>query len=187
MLVFHRAYVRVAESCWKGNRNRMRGRDRFTHDNSRGFSILEMLIALMVLSLGLLGMASLQITGLRSLHMGKTRTQVTYLAYEMADRIRANPAGAQNGDYDGTAALATINCEGQANACVPSSMAQFDMSQWAQGLTLVPGGTGQIASTVPGEYTITVRWDEELTGATGLNCPPQSENDLSCYELGVSL
>ena len=80
MLVFHRAYVRVAENCWKGNRNRMRGRVRFTHDNSRGFSILEMLIALMVLSLGLLGMASLQITGLRSLHMGKTRTQVTYLA-----------------------------------------------------------------------------------------------------------
>ncbi len=147
-----------------------------------------MLIALIVLSLGLLGMASLQITGLRSLSMGKTRTQVTYLAYEMADRIRANPVGAQNGHYDGTAVITTIiNCEGQENACEPASMAQFDMSQWAQGLTQVPGGTGQIASNEPSRYIITVRWDEEMRGATGLNCPPQSENDLSCYELGVSL
>lgn len=169
-------------SCVRG-----RSRTLFAYANSRGFTIFEMLIALMVLSFGLLGTASLQITGLRSLHMGKSRTQVTYLAYEMADRMRANPVGTQNGDYDGTAVVTSTNCEGVANACGPASMAQYDLSQWAQGLTQVPGGTGQVASGGVGEYIITVRWDEELKGATGLNCPPQSETDLSCFELGVSL
>ncbi len=181
--------VRVAESNQDCPRTctPIHSRTVFTCGHNRGFTLFEMLIALMVLSIGLLGTASLQITGLRSLHMGKTRTQVTYLAYEMADLIRANPVGAQNGHYDGTAVTAIINCEGQANSCGPATMAQFDMSQWAQGLTQVPGGTGQIATGGASQYIITVRWDEELKGATGLNCPPQSENDLSCYELGVSL
>ena len=57
----------------------------------RGFSLVEVLVAVLVLSVGLLGLAGLQIAGLRSNESARTRTQVVIAAYDLADRLRAEP------------------------------------------------------------------------------------------------
>lgn len=65
-----------------------------------GFTLLEILVAILILSIGLLGLASLQASGLRSNHSGYLRSKATIFAYEMADRLRANRATAIAGNYN---------------------------------------------------------------------------------------
>ncbi len=64
-----------------------------------GFSLLEVLVALLILSVGLLGLAGLQVLGLRHTGNAYFRTQATLLANEMVERIHANPLGAVRGEY----------------------------------------------------------------------------------------
>ena len=67
--------------------------------SERGFTLVEVLIALVVFSVGLLGIAGLQITSLKANHGSATRTQAVYLAYDVIDRMRANPTAAIAGAY----------------------------------------------------------------------------------------
>ena len=64
----------------------------------RGFTLLEVMIALLIFSIGLLGLAGLQAGGLRSNNQAQLRTIAVIQAYDMADRIRANPRGVADGD-----------------------------------------------------------------------------------------
>ncbi|MCX7101946.1 MAG: type IV pilus modification protein PilV, partial [Methylobacter sp.] len=59
-----------------------------------GFTLIEVLIAMLVLAVGLLGLAGLQATSLKSNQSAYNRSQATQLAYDLADRMRANVAGA---------------------------------------------------------------------------------------------
>ena len=65
-------------------------------DHSRGFTLIEVLVTLLVLSIGLLGLASLQIQGLRGTHEALLHTQAGTLAVDMAERLRAEPFAAQD-------------------------------------------------------------------------------------------
>ena len=67
---------------------------------ARGFTMLEVLVAILVVTLGLLGLAGLQTVGLRNNTSSAQRTIATQLAYDMADRMRANAASVLVGDYD---------------------------------------------------------------------------------------
>jgi type IV pilus assembly protein PilV len=153
----------------------------------QGFTLLEVLIALLVLSIGLLGLAALQTTSLRSNQMASMRTTATQLAYDISDRMRANPAGVAAGEY----ALA--------GGTVPTgtSIAATDMAAWYQAVSALPGGRSSITqcdstSVYPLPvcdgltHIIMVQWDEMRTGATGTTCPPASETDLRCYRLVFS-
>ncbi|WP_290704195.1 type IV pilus modification protein PilV [Amphritea sp.] len=68
--------------------------------NERGSSLIEVLIAVVIISIGLLSVAALQTVALKSNHGSYNRSQATFLAYDLADRMRAAPASALNGDYD---------------------------------------------------------------------------------------
>jgi type IV pilus modification protein PilV len=74
----------------------------------QGFSLFEVLIALVVLSVGLLGLASLQTNTLKFNQGAYLRTQATNLAYDMADRMRANRAAAIANAYDGVDYATTL-------------------------------------------------------------------------------
>jgi len=74
--------------------------------NQRGLTLAEVLIAVVILSIGLLGIAGLQLTGLRGAQSANLRTQATVLANDIAERIRANPTGALNPVDGGGIALA---------------------------------------------------------------------------------
>ena len=131
----------------------------------RGFSLLEVLISLAVLSIGLLGLAALQTVGLRINHDSYQRTQATMLAYDIADRMRANSVGLAAGKYN--AVLITTNPTGPdciASTCTPAEVADYDIRTWHEILALkLSGGEGAISTTVSGVITtrtITIIWRE---------------------------
>ncbi len=115
-----------------------------------GFTLIEVLVAVLVLSIGLLGLAKLQTLGLHANHGADLRTRASLLAYDIADRMRSNRAAFvdANGNYvDPPADDLTDNiiCEWNGSAvtdCDPAEMARFDLKKWREALAAKPDGTG---------------------------------------------
>jgi type IV pilus assembly protein PilV len=147
--------------------------------HASGFTLIEVLVALLVLSIGLLGLASLQATSLRFNNDSSSQTLATYLANDMADRMRANVGQAAN--YPGRAAAANPTC--YAGGCSPDEMAGNDIYEWNDALSNLPAGQGTITAAGGGVYMIRVMWDEQRTGVTGTNCNPNDPNDLRCITI----
>ncbi len=128
------------------------------------FTLFEVLIAVVILSIGLLGLASLQAAGMRNNNSAYMRSQASVLAYDMADRIRAN----RPGDYIAPlpAGAEQVTCL-SSPGCTSANMAQNDIFEWqtAIGSTL-PLGTGTITLSA-NVYTISISWDDSFSGAAG--------------------
>ncbi len=142
-------------------------------NRQRGFSLFEVLIALMVLSIGLLGIATLQAESMRVGQDALLRTKAINLAADMADRIRANPGGSESYVADADVAEPAVACADTADgpapaSCLPAAMAVYDIWQWQQTIAAtaasgLPGGNGRIVrdgSVEPPLFTITINWDE---------------------------
>ncbi len=151
--------------------------------HAAGFSLLEVLIAVIILSIGLLGLAGLQTTGLRNNQDAYARTLATTLANDMADRIRSNMAGFTAGYYNNSAAY-TASCE--SSGCSPQEMAQHDTELWNAALGALPAGQGNVDTAVAANgadvVTITVMWDNNRSGATGTGCSGGT-GDLTCLSI----
>jgi type IV pilus assembly protein PilV len=104
-------------------------------NKASGFTLIEVLVAVVILAIGLLGLAGLQTATLRNNQSAYTRSQATQLAYDIADRIRANPLGNYNNQ-------AATNNDCVANTCTPTQMAGYDLAQWNSHLASLPSGTG---------------------------------------------
>ncbi len=118
--------------------------------NTEGFTLLEVLVAVLVFSFGLLGIAGMMTISVRNNHNGYLRSQANFLAENMVDRMRANPVALWNGVYDGTPTVGTASCA-LGSPCNYNALAQFDMEQWAQSLQVaLPSGTGNIACVANG-------------------------------------
>jgi type IV pilus assembly protein PilV len=124
---------------------------------ARGFTLVEAMVALLVLSIGLLGIAALYVETLQASRSALLRTQAVTLASDLADRIRSNrvPANAYacGNPCDATTAL--------------NAVAIADLTDWLANVgALLPGGTGQVAfvddgdPNTPDVYTIQVNWTE---------------------------
>jgi type IV pilus assembly protein PilV len=145
----------------------------------RGFSLLEVLVALVILSIGLLGIAAMQASALSSTHGSQLESMVAIQARSLADAMTANP------DYwaitsptftvSGTAASPTISSNAPAasgsclnTTCAPVNLAGYDVQQWAtQLLTQVPGATATIAcaGSAPVGCSINIVWTENSAAA----------------------
>lgn len=123
-----------------------------------GFTMIEVLIALIVLSLGLLGLASLQVATTKFNHSAYLRSQATRLAYSMADRMRANrQAALETGAYSGVDYVANPACGAVAGVTV----AERDISAWRNALACsLPAGNGRIVIGANDVVTISIRWDD---------------------------
>ena len=118
---------------------------------SRGFSLVEVLVTMLVLSVGLLGFGSLQINALKNNQSAFHRSQATMLAYDVLDFMRANQSFAKMGDYD-----LAMNI----NPPTGDSRAEQDLRNWIATLSRqLPLGDGSIQRN-GNLVTVTVQWDD---------------------------
>lgn len=111
----------------------------------RGIALMEAMIAILLLSIGALGYAALQIKGLSASSSSMWRSKAGNLAYEMADRMRANRSGAVAGAYNALGAPQAVTDCGAAADCTPVRMALLDHWQWNATLANeLPGGSGVV-------------------------------------------
>lgn len=145
-----------------------------------GFTLLEVLIAVTVLALGVLGLAAMQVRGLQGNHSAEQRFMATVLAQDLTERMRANAPGVREGRYDGGAPGA-VDCV--VTSCTPAEMAGFDLARWSADLAAqLPAGAGWVCrDTTPNDgtvadracdgagavYAIKIWWDEARTGSAG--------------------
>lgn len=134
---------------------------------AQGFSLLEVLIALIVLSVGLLGLAALQGRGQQFNHNAYVRTQAAFFAYDIMDRMRVNRDAAVQGLYvskTGNRPTAlTADCD--TTACMPKDLAVYDLFHWYSAVeAILPEGEANISTEVlsSGEsfVVITIEWSQ---------------------------
>lgn len=142
-----------------------RGISRFARND--GFSMLEVLITVLILSFGLLGMAALITTGMRSNHIAHYRSIATQQTLSIADRMRANLAGVRAGAYDSLDNSTPTNPDCNTKACNETEMATYDHFQWnTANSQLLPGGVGTVTKNATGEFSINISWTEKGESAT---------------------
>lgn len=130
-------------------------------EHQSGFTLLEVLVAIVVISLGLLGLAGLQAATLRNNQIAYYRAIAIQQTYDMADRIRANQAGVTAGSYNNLTATIPADPDCVTNTCTAANMAVADHSQWNNNnARLLPAGTGTVAAAAGGAFDITVSWNE---------------------------
>lgn len=151
----------------------------------QGFGLTECLISMLILGLGLLGLASLQVAALRYNQESQFRLMAINQINSMADRMRANSVGVNNGGYNNiTSTITNPNC----TTCTPAQSAQLDGFLWNQEIArLLPAGQGQVTSLGGSVFDITVRWDARKTGATGTSCSGNPAVDLTCLRVRVEI
>lgn len=136
-----------------------------TQRRQSGFSLVEVLIALVVMSVGMLGIAGLYVQSMQAGRTSMFRHHAVTLAGDVADRIRANPiAGvAYSSAID---AVGSNNCMLSGTTCAAAEMAANDIWLWQeQANRTLPNGDVAIvfipaAGFVPPTYQITVSWTE---------------------------
>jgi type IV pilus assembly protein PilV len=114
----------------------------------RGVSLIEVLMAVLIFSIGLIGLAGLMVMATRSNHTAYLRTQATFLATNMADRMRSNPVAVWNNAYNKTLpTTATQTCD-QGTPCNPAQLATHDLQMWNDQLqTFLPNPSATITCT----------------------------------------
>lgn len=143
---------------------------------SRGFTLLEVLVAVVIVSLGMLGVAALLVTVHKADTSSYIQQQAVQTAYDMLDRMRANLQGAQAGYYAGTYTGTPATppaCQGSGNVCTAQQMATFDISQWTSSLDELPSGSGTIASAASSNGTINVTVSVSWSDAPGVQAIEQ--------------
>ena len=133
---------------------------------SAGFTLVEVLVAVLILAIGLLGMAGLQVTGLQANNAAYLRSQATELAYEFADRIRANRVAIYT--VEGTeTAPPPKDCI--SSSCNSAEMSAADIYQWLTSVrSTFPLGTATVTQN-GGIYVINISWDDNRDGLVNNN------------------
>ncbi len=148
-----------------------------TVNRQRGFSLIEVLVAVLILAIGLLGVASMQLTSLKVNQGAYYRSQASILANDILDRMRANREAYLNGAYDGADTSGTVPsaqaCVTQADGCSGANIASQDIRDWAAYFTdvnnvgatftpIIPNGVGTVTRDAGNNNaTVTITWDQE--------------------------
>ena len=155
-----------------------------TNTKLSGFTLLEVMIALIIFSIGLLGLAGLQAAGIRSNQISYSRTIATQLVYDMADRIRNNPGI----DYSST----TPGGDCISAPCSSTAMADFDRLEWNTAInnpdSPLRNSVGFISQSTSGGitfYTVAIGWDEDRAGITATGCSPAAPAGIVCVVIDV--
>jgi len=145
-----------------------------------GATLIEVLISLLILSVGLLGMTGLQTVSLRNTQSAYLRTQASIASNDIVERIRANLQGVEANSYDANAGAATAACNTIAG-CTAGQLAANDIAEWKAALAAdLPAGAGTVCADATPEdgtpgtpacdgvgnlYAVKIWWDEDRDGA----------------------
>ena len=162
----------------------------YKHHNA-GVGLVEVLVTLIVLSIGLLGLAALQLTGLRSNSGAESRSTASMLASDIADRMRANPTAVDNNDFSNIDTT-NISClsppvkqcgdyyDGSAHvtatSCTADQMATYDLKVWYCGTT---NGTAQ-----HGGFSSSLTHPLLPSGRATINCNDSDPSDADACTNG---
>ena len=135
--------------------------------DQRGTSLLEVLISVLIMAVGLLGIAAMQATALRNSQGSTERSQAVVQSYAIIDAMRANRERALAGDYNTTGWMCAVPAAG--------NLASNDRGRWLTSLrtTIVndvadESVCGSIECTAATSICVVgVRWDESRSGSTG--------------------
>ena len=154
-----------------------------------GLSLIESLIALVIISIGLLGIAALQLTSMQQSASAHWHSQAVWYSCEMTDRISANTIDPANpvvfNQYIGIDTENNYNMDCQANACTAAQMVQADAADWSAMISTLPGGRGVITSPVANTLQISVMWDDNAGVSNCTNGEPGAANK-TCYTVTVT-
>lgn len=133
---------------------------RLTCTHAAGFSLLELLVGLIILAVGLLGLAGLQVMSLRQNNGAYLRSQATLMAYDILDRMRANRGYAIDGRYE-------IDFEESPASSLPDAV-KSDLELWKGSLnaTLPGPGDGSIVMSDNTVVVVTIKWQEKMARET---------------------
>ena len=132
-----------------------------------GFSLVEVIITMGVMSYGLLGIAGLQLSAMSKSRVTFERNQATLLANDLVERMRANLPAALNGGYDLAAGSTPTGsagaCKGAQANCGASDMAAADLAEWTRRVdAILNDATADVDVTVVGgtesSVTLTLTW-----------------------------
>lgn len=171
----------------------------------RGVTLIEVLIAIVVLAVGLLWMAGMQTAAVRQTYLAYQYSQAGNLAVALAERMKANPQGVRAGSYniaaDATPAQPAANCAG--NNCTPQQLAAWDLADWYTALSddasaanvpstadaTLPDADFSVicldaTCTDTSQHLITVYWNPSRDPAVvKTTCDPDDEQALRCMRL----
>ncbi|CUA95097.1 type IV pilus modification protein PilV [Thiomonas bhubaneswarensis] len=140
-----------------------------------GAGLLEILIAVLVLSIGFIGMSTLLVRSMTNNNSAMAHTQTTVVSYGILDAMRANRDAALNGDYDSTASFSSSN--GSPDCSLSGSVSgrpKTEIQAWCLGsggttpdglAALGNGASGQIDCTSQGDCTVTITFDDSRATA----------------------
>jgi len=142
----------------------------------KGMTLLEVLISIVVLSFGMLGIASMLMLSNKSNNSSYAKQMATQAVYNIFDKIRANPKAAIAGNYNvsnigGGGAPTAVSAPGvmcNAATCTGAQMASYDTWSWlTNDVAQLPNGSGSITTAVSGVagntiVTVTVQWDDSI-------------------------
>jgi type IV pilus assembly protein PilV len=143
----------------------------------RGFSLMEVMVALVVCSVGLLGLAKMESLALSSSSVANSRSIAAIQASSMAAAMHANPGYWSAGFAPATTIVSAANnfsaaapcMTAGAGSCTPGAMALYDLQQWAIALAAVlPGYLATITCSTTGfpvTCTIQLQWTENAVAA----------------------
>ncbi len=160
-----------------------------TSVDQAGFTLVEVMVALVIFTVSLLGLAGLQAASLRDNQLAYLNTIATQLAYDMGERIRANRDGAAAGNYlvdniNGSISTPSASC--YTGSCGAADIAATDAYEWLSATEeRLPGGKGRVVAN-GNVFTITVMWDQQRNGATGTDCG-NDPDDLACLRIQARL
>lgn len=153
-----------------------------------GFSLIEVLVTMVILSFGLLGVAGLLVKGVSNAAASEATSKASQLAADMADRIRANPEIALSASSEYITAYADTAPSS------PTTIAMKDKKEWLEALAAqLPQGDGKITNTVSAgqrRYDIEVRWSNclgTLSDAARTACTDDSTTAFKTFTFELRL
>jgi type IV pilus assembly protein PilV len=134
---------------------------KFDMNKQKGFSLIEVLVTIVIISFGMLGVAGVIVNSLKNNSSSYARTQASVLANDIIDRMRANKT---------TAELSTLPYN-LAMTTTPSGtgVVQNDLMEWRAALaSAMPSGKGSVAiNAVTKKVTVVVQWDDSRASGDG--------------------